>query len=1058
MSVEHLLHAMVEKLKLEPVLEMGRLLGIGSLLQDLQKYFSMIHGKISGIDESAVLMINVNNEQYLQLLQRLWSLTLDTDDALNRISRHLRKKGGIFSFHQVRRSPIFRRLHFRRVNKIREAVASLENCYAQIYRIRLPAKHTDIQEAMSCQRTCGEPEGVLGRERELDDVLRMMQTDDSTPGLSILPITGMAGIGKTTLAQLVFWHPWVVDTFGDDRIWVSVPRDFNTMVILSRIAQVLTTQQCSTSDSPEEEMIEQEDSVKLKCLVKEKLNGRRFFLVLDDAWDQDREKWQKLMQVLDSAGKPGSKMIVTSRIPDVVTLTKSLKPYTLQRLLPAHSSSLLTQWMQNPAELPPRLIPIRKMIAETCAGVPSLLLSASNKLKSIRKTQVAWQHVLSRFDLVFYADRLLLDAAYVSYQHLPPSIQQCFLYCSLLLVHSFTPEQLTDMFVADELIKLISSKSDMHLYFSQMMTEHFYDVVQKSRHGGNIVYKMHPGMQLLAQRISRGFHLAIDARKEIIWPSCDARCLSLLVDCETSKLPPELFELESLRTLILLRDENMLLSENKCAITDIPAEFCQRLIALRVLHMQSCRIKRIPRLIDMLQNLTYINLSHNDIEIVPDSVSNLRFLTHLNLSQNEITELPESVGKMQSLQMLDLSHCEKLLGLHEAISNLVNLYTLNLEGCHYLAVLPKGMKNLRSLTYLNILECPLLTQMPRQMNQLTSIKILPRYIAAETPKHTISELRPLVYLKELGVQNMENSSSADARNVILQDKHELESLALSWTGDCTDPETSSRAQEILEHMKPRRGLKVLHLFSYPGRKLPSWINSGVPYLNSLTDIKLVNLACESLPPLGQLPNLKIAEVSGIDAVTCVDDTFYGADGTFFSLEKLSFFHMPNLKTWVPSHREGLFPCLQELTIAQCPKLTAVHVKLGAVTSLIMLMNNENLIACRGSLQGLSRNLRSLSISLCEELLENSQCEGLHELHVLEELQISRCTELISLPGGMRHLSLLRSLTITKCTKLETLPEWLKNITSLRSLCISDCPKLHIPESLNNLSHLQIILE
>ncbi|KAF6990103.1 hypothetical protein CFC21_007349 [Triticum aestivum] len=868
----------------------------------------------------------------------------------------------------------------------------------------------------------------------------------------------MAGIGKTTLAQLVFWHPWVVDTFGDDRIWVSVPRDFNTMVILSRIAQVLTTQQCSTSDSPEEEMIEQEDSVKLKCLVKEKLNGRRFFLVLDDAWDQDREKWQKLMQVLDSAGKPGSKMIVTSRIPDVVTLTKSLKPYTLQRLLPAHSSSLLTQWMQNPAELPPRLIPIRKMIAETCAGVPSLLLSASNKLKSIRKTQVAWQHVLSRFDLVFYADRLLLDAAYVSYQHLPPSIQQCFLYCSLLLVHSFTPEQLTDMFVADELIKLISSKSDMHLYFSQMMTEHFYDVVQKSRHGGNIVYKMHPGMQLLAQRISRGFHLAIDARKEIIWPSCDARCLSLLVDCETSKLPPELFELESLRTLILLRDENMLLSENKCAITDIPAEFCQRLIALRVLHMQSCRIKRIPRLIDMLQNLTYINLSHNDIEIVPDSVSNLRFLTHLNLSQNEITELPESVGKMQSLQMLDLSHCEKLLGLHEAISNLVNLYTLNLEGCHYLAVLPKGMKNLRSLTYLNILECPLLTQMPRQMNQLTSIKILPRYIAAETPKHTISELRPLVYLKELGVQNMENSSSADARNVILQDKHELESLALSWTGDCTDPETSSRAQEILEHMKPRRGLKVLHLFSYPGRKLPSWINSGVPYLNSLTDIKLVNLACESLPPLGQLPNLKIAEVSGIDAVTCVDDTFYGADGTFFSLEKLSFFHMPNLKTWVPSHREGLFPCLQELTIAQCPKLTAVHVKLGAVTSLIMLMNNENLIACRGSLQGLSRNLRSLSISLCEELLENSQCEGLHELHVLEELQISRCTELISLPGGMRHLSLLRSLTITKCTKLETLPEWLKNITSLRSLCISDCPKLHIPESLNNLSHLQIILE
>jgi structure-specific endonuclease subunit SLX1 len=83
---------------------------------------------------------------------------------------------------------------------------------------------------------------------------------------------------------------------------------------------------------------------------------------------------------------------------------------------------------------------------------------------------------------------------------------------------------------------------------------------------------------------------------------------------------------------------------------------------------------------------------------------------------------------------------------------------------------------------------------------------------------------------------------------------------------------------------------------------------------------------------------------------------------------------------------------------------------------------------------------------------------LHELHGLEELHISRCTELISLPYGMQHLSFLRSLTITKCTKLETLPEWLKDITSLRSLCISDCPKLHVPKSLNNLSYLQISLE
>lgn len=1051
MSVEHQLQAMVEKLYAESAQEQGKLLCIESLLQDLHTHFRMVHRKISGINDSALLMISANNEQYHQLLQRLWSLTLDIDDMLNKVSCYLTKTR-VLSI-QVHSSFILRRLPFRRriVHKIKQSIVELQECYAQTYRIRFPAKHRDISTPMVCQGAHSiRPEGILGREKEVDDVLTMMQADHGKAGLSVLPITGMAGIGKTTLAQLVFSHPWAVKTFGDDRIWVVVSSSFDDMIILSRLAEFLNTRQCNTVDSES-----------LQCLVKQRLCGRKFLIVLDDVWGQNLQKWKLLIEVLESA-KSGSKMIVTSRVPDVVTMTNSLRPYTLKRLLPIDSSNLLTQWMQNSAELPPRLIPIRKMIADTCCGVPSLLLSASNKLKSIRKTEVAWQHVLSRFDLVFYADPLLLDATYVSYQQLPSNIQQCFLYCSLFPVHSFTPEQLTGMFVADDLIKLSSSKSDMHMYFSKIMTEHYYDVMQKPRHKAYAIYMMHPGMQLLAQMISRGFHLAIDARKELVWPvenaKKSARCLSLLVDSKTTELPTELFKMGNLRTLILLRDEKMLLSDKKCSITDIPEEFCKCLIDMRVLHMQSCRIKRVPKLIGMLKKLAYLNLSHNDIEIIPDSICNLQFLKNFNLSRTEIAELPESVGKMQALQVLNLSHCEKLLHLHESVSNLVNLQILNLEGCHYLAILPRSMKNLKSLAYLNVLECPLLTQMPCQMNQLRNLEILPRYIAAENHEHTISELRPLVSLKELSICNMENASFDDARNVILQKKNRLVSLALSWTGSCTDPMISSKAQQILELLKPNRGLKVLCIFSCPAKKLPSWITSMPPYLKSLTEIKLVNLACECLPPLGQLPLLKIVELSGINAVTRVGDEFYGDDGTFASLEKLSFFHMRNLEIWLPSQREAIFPNLQELTITQCPKFRAVHVKLPVVKSLIMLLNNDKLIGSRGALEGFSQNLKSLSVSLCDGLLECSECEGLRELRGIEELHISRCTELISLPHGMQHLSFLRTLTITECTNLETFPEWLKNFTSLRSLHISSCPKLHIPKSLNNLSNLEISLE
>uniref|UniRef100_J3L3G2 Uncharacterized protein n=1 Tax=Oryza brachyantha TaxID=4533 RepID=J3L3G2_ORYBR len=1048
MAVEHQLQAIVEKLYSESVQEQGKLLGIGNLLQDLHTHFRMVHGRICGINNSAILMINANDEQHHQLVQKLWSLTLDIDDMLNKVSCYLTKTRVLPI--QVHRLFILKRLPFRRliVRKIEQSIVALQECYAQTYRIRLPARHRDTSAPMACQRAHSiGPEGILGREKEVSDVLRMMQADHGEAGLSVIPITGMAGIGKTALAQLVFSHPWVIKTFGDDRIWVLVSSSFDAMMILSRIAQI--TRQHNT-----------EDSKSLECLVKEKLSGRRFLIVLDDVWDQNLQKWKLLIEVLESAGKPGSKMIVTSRVPDAITMTNFLRPYTLKPLSPIESSKLLTKWMQNSAELPPRLVPIRKMIADACCGVPSLLLSASNKLKSIRKTEVAWQHVLSRFDLVFYKDALLLDATFVSYQQVPSNIQQCFLYCSLFPIHSFTPEQLTEMFVADDLTKLSRSKSDLHMYFSKIMIEHYYIVVQKPRQRENAIYKMHPGIQLLAQRISRGFHSAIDARKELVWPAenaGNARCLSLLVDSKTSKLPTELFEMGNLRTLILLGDENMLLSDNKCSITDIPEEFCKCLTAMRVLHMQSCRIKRVPKAIDMLKKLTYLNLSHSEIETIPDSICNLQLLTHFNLARTEIAEMPESVGKMQTLQVLDLSHCEKLLSLPESISKLVNLQILNLEGCHYLTILPRSMKNLGSLAYLNVLECPLLTQMPCQMNQLTNLKILPRYIAVENHEHTISELCPLAGLKELGICNMENASYGDARNVILHNKHKLESLTLSWTRSCGDHTTSSKAQQILELLKPNCGLKVLCIFSYPAKKLPSWITNMRPYLKSLTEIKLVNLACECLPPLGQLPLLKIVELCGIDAVTCVGDEFYGDDGTFTSLEKLSFIHMHNLEVWLPSEREALFPNLQEITITQCPKFTAVHVKFPVVKSLILLMNNEKLIGSRGALEGFSQNLKYLSVSLYDGLSECSECEGLRELHI-EELHISRCTELISLPHGMQHLSFLRTLTITACRNLETLPEWLKNITSLRFLCISDYPKLCIHKSLNNLSNIQISLE
>jgi hypothetical protein len=606
-------------------------------------------------------------------------------------------------------------------------------------------------------------------------------------------------------------------------------------------------------------------------------------------------------------------------------------------------------------------------------------------------------------------NEFVLQKAHASYFNLPPDLRKCLLYCSVFpLGHVFHPEELADIFVAEGGISPAMTQAQRIGFVQKLFDECFYPVEEHESTTGKRTYWMYAVMHEFANIVEE-------------LPNEIAQYFHRVKRYESTTLVGTYWMHGIVHMLAnIVQRRRLMTSEMK-----MDEHFFNTILRnRRVMCLQGTNISTHLHKFDKMTKLRYLDLSRTDIE-----------------------RIPSFMKKLQFLQTLILSHCQKLQILDDTTSMLVQLQKLDLEGCCDLMELPRDISKIKSLRFLNIHECSSLTGMPYGMGELTNLETMLGHIVSNNGG-SISELQPLVNLKILSLEGLENISDvADARDVKLDEKYYLESLAFRWNKNTDSSKLSSVAQ-ILECLRPNQNLKALQIIGYEGIDHPSWMASTNPYLISLVVIRLVNLKkCETLPPLGLLPLLKIVEISGAETISSISDSFYGSSGTFPSLEKLTFSYMSNLELWEQPHGGPVFPCLTEVTIIQCPKL-ALCVEFPSVTKLILWMNNKTIYSSEGALGTVAQNLKHVSISFCQELISSSLCEGLQGLCRLKGLELCGCDEMTNLPCGLQHLSSLRSLTIMHCIKLGTLPDWLGSLSSLSLLRLYSCPMLYsIPEVL-----------
>ncbi|XP_058078561.1 putative disease resistance protein RGA3 [Magnolia sinica] len=900
---------------------------------------------------------------------------------------------------------------------------------------------------------------VFGRDKDKKKIVESLIDVSTQEDASIIPIVGMGGLGKTTLAQFAYNDKRVEEHF-ELRMWVCVSDNFDVTRVIKLIIESATGSKCD---------LEGMDS--LQHGLQQKLSGKKFLLVLDDVWEENPEKWNSLKKSL--RGARGSKIIVTTRSEKVASIMGTLpSPYYLPMLSEDDCWFLFRrQAFGHETQGPPNLEILGKEIAKKCKGVPLAAKSLGSLM--YRETGESQWLFVKESEIWNLEENGILPALRLSYYHLPSHLKQCFAYCSLFPKdYRIEKEKLIQLWMAEGFIQSSVGSDPMEniggKYFNNLLQRSFFQDVQKDDDGNIVWCKMHDLMHDLACFVARPECSIVQVDNA---ESVDNKSRRLSLECgyswKVQTFPKALKKVNHLRTLLLLEGRSF----------SIPGNHFVHFTCLRVLD-----------------------------------------LSDANVTQ----ELLVSIGKLKHLRYLDLSYTN-IKSLPESISTLPHLQTLRLLQCYYLAELPRDMSKMTSLRHLEISPHQRWTHMPANMGELKFLQTLPIFIIGKDRGCGIKELQDLNLRGSLIIQNLENvMCRADAQEANLKEKPNLQKLHFSWGswGQDIDLKLAGNVEETLEGLQPHPNLKRLKVEGYVGVRFPIWMGSSL--LSNLVEISLFYCRrCEQLPQLGQLPLLKVLVIRGMHAVKSIGNHFYGdnvAEG-FPSLEKLRLEDMPNLEEWSGYNGREVLPCLNRLFVGRCPKLTTLPC-LQSLKELTLTDSNEMLLGSVANLTSLSylsiedfKELRSLSgglfpnhtrlltlqiwgcpkveslsgelgnlaaleslsiyfcdglVSLPEELqnltsLQNlyiAGCDGLTSLRLqglssLKHLTIRYCKSLTSLMGGLQHLTALQYLEITGCPELASLPEDMQHLMSLRQLRIWDCDMLTcLPEGLKHVTTLQ----
>nr|XP_027113584.1 putative disease resistance protein RGA3 [Coffea arabica] len=873
---------------------------------------------------------------------------------------------------------------------------------------------------------------VVGRDDDKDRMINLLLSEESDRqgDVSVAPIIGMGGVGKTTLAQLVYNDERVKSHF-EFRMWVCVTDVFNYTKVLKDMIEYHTEIKYNDISSL--------SNVQLESRLLELLKGKPYLLILDDVWPESFD-WSDLQKLLKHGGK-GSRVVVTSRSSHVANLMGTLPPHFLE-LLPEDQCQFLFEKIAfgpGGAKRTEETEEIGKDIVRKCKGLPLAIKVMASLLRGIdgaRKWRNIQKHEIWEAEKHSDARKpQILPALSLSYNHLPAHLKRCFAYtCIYPKAYVFHKMDLIKVWKAASFILPRGQYSIEDIgeeYFDELLRRSFF---QLSKVDNQETFRMHDLLHNLAQSVSGPYCYQIRDNDPCNFYE-KARHISLLCSAAEQPIMGIMEKSRKLRTLL--------------SPSDHQKNFGQALDSI-------------------FQSLKYIRI--------------------LDLSSSIMLELPESVGELKLLHYLDLSKTE-IRRLPNSVCNLINLETLKLLSCLWLFELPKDLGKLTNLQHLELDDIfwYKLRTLPPGIGSITGLQNLHAFPVSREAGKGINELKGMLHLKgALHIKELENAANAGEAN--LKDKEDLVKVVFEWSNNRNgSPENAELDENIIEDLQPHPDIKEIQVIHYQGARFPAWIRDGqVKNLTSLTLNHCIN--CRVLS-LGQLSRLQSLSLKGnLELEEWIDAPYHflhrlnisncpklrDTPKIFLNLGAMKIKKCNSLKALplIPSvmflklmhnlvledfnehtvilgsvnnhgqpvHvRQPSFIKLLELKVIDCPKLPCLpevfapqKLEVSGCPLLTKLPTPE-----------FSQRLQHLAIDACDD---PTLVRAIPDTGSLYSLVISNISNLTSFPKWP-HLSGLKTLYISRCNDLTSLSDEtaasvpFEGMTSLELLSVRGCPNL-----------------
>ncbi|TVU13224.1 hypothetical protein EJB05_40759, partial [Eragrostis curvula] len=754
-----------------------------------------------------------------------------------------------------------------RIAKYMHNALELENLDYQIAQ-RNPNTRTDPRETSPCHTV----PNVYGRDQERDFIVSKLTSVESTrTNLSVIAIVGHGGVGKTTLAKLVFNNSAVSKHF-DILLWVYVSVHFDEVKIMRELLDMLC--------GDKHENIKKSEELQLHEKLEHVLKSKRVLLVMDDMWEDDKKgQWVDMLNPLLSNDVNGNRVLVTTRKPSVATMVGASDCIKLEGLSKGNFWRLFKECAFDENHMKDRkLEKIGQQIVEKLKGNP---LAAKTLGKVLRKRFEVdyWRRILETSEWKHNTDdeNDIMPALMISYKYLPFHLQRCFSYCAVFpKYHRYDKERLVDMWIAQDLIY----SPNLHSRLEDIGTDYFNDLVdngfleKQTEFSGLLV--MHDLIHDLAQKVSYDESFTIENNEPGDVPQL-VRHVSVITEWQYKTEingtvhPNDLFlrvfcnsfrklQRRSLNTLMLFGPHDL----------DFAERFRQELSEVR-----SVRVLKLEMVFFELDALIG-NIS---------AFINLRYLELGCFYEGPRLELPEAICWLYHLEVLDI---KKNWGVS--------------------TVLPRGMCKLVNLRHF-IAKKELHAKIP-SIGKMIALQELEAFDVRESSEFSLSQLKGLNQLRgSISISSLYMVRCEEASEASLCDKVNLTSLELSWytlSGSLIRP----RTHPILEDLVPPSSLRNLQIVGYR-HALPSWLSSNV-HLTSLRSIHLVNcLFWKAIPHPQQLPVLQEMHLINLPRVIAIE---------IGPLRILELCRLQNLRECTFFDKEQSYANLEMLEVEGCPKL------------------------------------------------------------------------------------------------------------------------------------------